>query len=372
PEILGPSDRQEKPGDLNTIFDFYLNSQNLPDSDPLYEAKFLIVGEGGAGKTSLAKKLQNPDYELQTDEQSTEGIDVIRWEFPSPEGHDFRVNIWDFGGQEIYHATHQFFLTKRSLYVLVADTRQENTDFYYWLKIVELLSDNSPILIVKNQKQDRLCQINERALRGEFTNLKETLATNLATNDGLDSIKTAIQQYISRLDHIGTPLPGHWVRIRAVLENYAQTRNYISLTEYYDLCRQNGFKDEKRMLAVSQYLHNLGICLHFQKVKLLKKTIILRPEWATSAVYKVLDNKTVQNNLGCFSDDTLESIWDEGDTANMRDELLQLMMEFGLCYEIPHCKGRYIAPQLLAKEQPDYAWDDPTARSRLRPSTSSV
>jgi hypothetical protein len=26
----------------------------------------------------------------------------------------FRVNIWDFGGQQIYHATHQFFLTKRS------------------------------------------------------------------------------------------------------------------------------------------------------------------------------------------------------------------------------------------------------------------
>jgi len=29
------------------------------------------------------------------------------------------VNIWDFGGQEIYHATHQFFLTHRSLYLLL-------------------------------------------------------------------------------------------------------------------------------------------------------------------------------------------------------------------------------------------------------------
>ena len=27
--------------------------------------------------------------------------------------------VWDFGGQQIYHATHQFFLTKSSLYVLV-------------------------------------------------------------------------------------------------------------------------------------------------------------------------------------------------------------------------------------------------------------
>ncbi|MEZ4645209.1 MAG: hypothetical protein R3E31_21165 [Chloroflexota bacterium] len=27
--------------------------------------------------------------------------------------------MWDFGGQSVYHATHQFFLTKSSVYVLV-------------------------------------------------------------------------------------------------------------------------------------------------------------------------------------------------------------------------------------------------------------
>ena len=30
-----------------------------------------------------------------------------------------RLNVWDFGGQEIMHATHQFFLTTRSLYLVV-------------------------------------------------------------------------------------------------------------------------------------------------------------------------------------------------------------------------------------------------------------
>ena len=122
--------------------------------DYIYEAKLLIVGEGWAGKTTLAKKIQNPDYVLQK-EKSTEGIEVIRWSFDMADGKPFQVNIWDFGGQEIYHATHQFFLTKRSLYFLVADSRKEDTDFYYWLSVAELLSDNSPLLIVKNEKQDR-------------------------------------------------------------------------------------------------------------------------------------------------------------------------------------------------------------------------
>jgi internalin A len=42
----------------------------------------------------------------------------------------------------------------------------------------------------------------------------------------------------------------------------------------------------------------------------------------------------------------------------MHDELLQLMMRFKLCYEIPHRPKTYIAPQLLSPNQPEYDWDD--------------
>ena len=44
---------------------------------------------------------------------------MLAWQFPASIRardeaderlipRDFRVNIWDFGGQEIYHLTHQF------------------------------------------------------------------------------------------------------------------------------------------------------------------------------------------------------------------------------------------------------------------------
>jgi internalin A len=333
----------------------YLRQQLEQGRDYLYEAKFLIVGEGGAGKTSLAKKIESSSYELDSQEATTEGIDVIRWDFSLADDKTFRANIWDFGGQEIYHATHQFFLTKRSLYALVIDTRQDNTDLYYWLNVVELLSGNSPVLIIKNEKQDRICQVNERTLRGEFTNLVKVLSTNLATNRGLREILEAIKLYINQLEHVGTPLPKKWVDVRKRLE--VDERNYISLEEYFDICQENGFERRVDQLQLSDYLHDLGVHLHFQADPLLKRVLILKPEWSTAAVYKVLDTRQIRDNQGRFSRAQLDQIWRGDEYAEMRDELLHLMMRFKLCYQIPGTEDQYIAPQLLSIDSPDYIWD---------------
>jgi len=351
--LLEPLPPEIESKGLKAILNFYGQQQ---ETDRLYEAKLLIVGEGGAGKTTLAKKIQDQKYTLQQDENTTEGIDIIQWKFLIENDREFQVNIWDFGGQEIYHATHQFFLTKRSLYALVADTRKEDTDFYYWLNVVELLSGNSPLLIVKNEKQDRKREINERELRREFTNFKETLTTNLATDRGLSEILNKIKHYISNLPHVGTELPKTWVKVREALER--DSREYISLEEYLNICQEYGFTKRDDKLQLSDYLHDLGVCLHFQDDDLLIKTVILKPTWGTDAVYKVLDNPQVIQNKGEFDRGDLANIWHQDKYADMRAELLRLMMKFKLCYEIPNRPGNYIAPQLLSVNQPDFSWDE--------------
>ncbi len=234
-------------------------------TDYIYEAKLLIIGEGGAGKTSLANKLRNSKYSLKVEgsaipEKSTEGIEILRLDFRHSSGTPFRINLWDFGGQEIYHATHQFFLTKRSLYLLVADTRQDNTDFNYWLEVIELLSESSPAIIIKNEKQDRPCQVNENQLRERFPNLEKIISTNLLTNRGLSEIRTAVKHHISQLPHIGTPLPKTWVRVREALE--ADTRNHITQTEFLALCdthASNAAKTNSNSAATSTTLGSVSI-----------------------------------------------------------------------------------------------------------------
>ncbi|NQZ07155.1 MAG: leucine-rich repeat domain-containing protein [Algicola sp.] len=348
---------------IGAIRDYYLQLES--GKDYLCEAKLIIVGEGGAGKTSLAKKIEDPTYELSEEQGSTEGIDVIEWPFPTTIEVDndgtketinkeFRVNIWDFGGQEIYHSTHQFFLTKRSLYILLADNRKEDTDFNYWLNVIELLSDGSPVLIVKNEKQDRKRDINLARLQQRFGNLVQVLSTNLATNRGLEEITTAIRQQVVKLPHIGTPLPKTWKVVREVLES--DSRDHITLEQYFELCKEHDFTSISNNLQLSDYLHDLGICLHFQDDDLLKQTVILKPTWGTDAVYRVLDNKKVLANHGRFDRSDLEAIWSEPKYQNMHEQLLQLMMKFQLCYQIADTDA-YIAPQLLEVTQPEYDWD---------------
>ena len=334
----------------------YFRQLSEEGKEYIYEAKLLIVGEGGAGKTTLAKKIENRNYELDSNEKSTEGIDITKWSFPLDNEREFKVNIWDFGGQEIYHATHQFFLTKRSLYALVADTRKEDTDFYYWLNVVELLSNNSPLLIVKNEKGDRRIEIDENSLRGRFSNLSESLATNLKDNRGLNAILKSIQYHITELPHVGSALPKTWKQVRETLEE--DKRNYISLEEYLKICEENGFKQLKDKLQLSGYLHDLGVCLHFQDSTLLRNTVILKPEWGTDAVYKVLDDTQVVNNLGRFTTKDLNNIWSDEQYQFKQAELLELMIRFKLCYQIPGIKDTYIAPQLLTKNKPEYKWDE--------------
>jgi Leucine-rich repeat (LRR) protein/GTPase SAR1 family protein len=357
PEILGINKgSDEDPGDLQAILSFYFQTQDPKASEPLYEAKFIIVGEGDAGKTTLAKKLTDPDYALKSDEKSTQGIDVIRWDFTQPNGKRFRVNIWDFGGQDIYHATHQFFLTARSLYTLLVDNRRQNPNFYYWLNVVRFHSDDSPIFIVKNKKGDRNFELNERQLRSEFLQLKESLPTDLSTNSGLNEIQHFIQTHIANLPHIAIPIPKTWVKIRNVLENYAQHKNYISIEAYHALGKRNGVKDPQERLRISQYLHDLGICLHFQKDSTLKHRVILKPSWATNAVYKVTDAPTVIQNKGRFTTTDLQTIWGDSKYADMQDELVKLMQNFKICY--PLGKDTYIAPILLPSDEPVYTWEE--------------
>lgn len=338
----------------------YFRERERSGIERVLEAKMLILGEGGAGKTSLLRRLKDQPLPGETD--STHGIDIQNYSFQTKRGETFKINIWDFGGQEIYHATHQFFLTKRSLYILVTDVRKQDTDFNYWLQLIELLAGDSPVIIFQNEKGGRTKEINRQGLLARFgENIRKFEAFDLKENDsGFERLRREIEHQVQQLTHVQQELPKTWARVRRDVETLKiENKSFITDREFFEICGQHEVEGEGAIF-LSAYLHDLGVFLHFQDDPILKRWVFLENEWVTTGVYTILDNPLIISQKGRFKKSVAAGIWSEKHYRHMYDELLQLMLKFELCYRIPDLpdEAEYLAPQLLGANQPTLDWNE--------------
>lgn len=334
---------------IGAIRNYFSSILSTNENIKLFEAKLLIVGEGNVGKTSLMKSLLKENF--KTEVPTTEGIDIKEWKFKDLNDNEFKINIWDFGGQEIYHATHQFFLTKRSIYVFVWNARTDDNllTFDYWLNIVKLLGDNPPVFVVQNKIDERVKNIDEAQIKKQFNNIVGFHNVSVLNGTNISSLVEDVHNALKSLDHIGDTLPKVWNDIRNELEGlYDQ---YISVNEYFKICEKFNL-DEKQALFLSQYYHDIGVFLHFQDNSILKNIIFLKPEWATNAVYKLIDTQSVILNYGRFSFGDLSVLWKEY-PIEFHIHLIELMKKFELCFNIAETEN-YIIPELLNTQKEDY------------------
>lgn len=328
--------------------------------DYLYEAKLLLVGEGGVGKTTLRLKLEDPNAKMPAKEERTRGIDIIRYNFTKKDNTPFRINIWDFGGQDIYHATHRFFLTHRSFYILMTETRRQDDNFDYWIPNIRLFAGQSPILVVKNLMDGFRRHISiGRFLKSEKFNIREQIFdVNLKDNEGLNEVKNAIHYHIQRLPHVGQKVPASWTKIRKVMEELSNKHNYISFDQFIRVCEDNKITEIEKIYDLGKYFHDLGIILWYHHITALKSKVILRPHWATHAVYLMIDDETIQKQQGWFTKQDTVRVWSDKMYCHMHDELLELMKAFRLCYKKRY-RNEYVIPSLLPADPPkDLYWDN--------------
>ncbi|NUO02098.1 MAG: hypothetical protein HUU01_15950, partial [Saprospiraceae bacterium] len=363
------------------VVNYFRQLEEQDGTEPLYEAKLLIVGEPGAGKTTLLKKLENPDYVVPEGGdktlKSTVGINILEgWTFPylQDDRISFKANIWDFGGQEIQYMTHHFFLTPRALYVLVADDRKQNTEFDYWFRIINLLGRESDhekisVLVVLNEiNHQSVTNFNVSDYRRDYPGMDIWVCeVDFSKNDFRSaSLRTTIQEMLCTLPHVGDPLPRLWRSIRDDLFTCRNEKAHITFEDFAAVCGEvrNGKRltREEDQRYLSRYLHRLGVMLHYQDDDSLANFVILRPQWAVDAVYSVLQDAKVEKNQGHFSAEDLKAIW-KNYTPDERSRLLSLMKKdkFEICYPSPKGDDHYIAPQLLPSARPDYLWDNAQA-----------
>jgi len=334
--------------------------QRIRDTNPkpINEAKIIFVGEASVGKTSLTKRVIYDEFSVK--QEKTDGIFISRWQVKSLQKVDnekvkIDINAWDFGGQEIMHSTHQFFLTKRSLYLLVIDSRnsQEQNQVEYWLKIIQSFGGESPVLIVGNKIDQHPLDIDRTGLQKKYPNIVGILETSAATGTGIEALKTAITDQVNNLPHVLDLLPETWFTVKTKLEGLGRESNFITHDKYLDLCAENEVSDETSQRTLIGFLHDLGVVLHFQDDPRLEALGILNPQWVTNGVYKILNSHTLFQNKGVFTTSMLDEILNLPEyPRGKRLFIVDMMKKFELCYDIESDKT-FLVPDLLPKDQPD-------------------
>ena len=360
-ELAIPVEIVDKINDAQSILNYYFSL--LDDKKKIInEAKTLVIGQGSVGKTSLVQRLLHNKFDKS--QHKTEGISINLWHVESlfevkNQQSEININIWDFGGQEIMHATHQFFLTKRSLYLLVLDSRltQEENRIEYWLKIIHSFGGNSPVLIVGNKIDQHPLDIDRTGLQKKYPNIVGILETSAATGAGIEELKTAITEQVNNLPHVRDLLPETWFTVKTKLEGLGQEENFITQDKYLELCAENDVSDETSQRTLIGFLHDLGVVLHFQDDPRLESLGILNPQWVTNGVYKILNSHELFKNKGVLERSMLNKILDAPEyPSNKRLFIVDMMRKFELCYDlVPDQK--FLVPDLLPKDEPQLSFN---------------
>jgi energy-coupling factor transporter ATP-binding protein EcfA2 len=355
------------------------------EAEPLYEAKLVLVGEGGVGKTTLLKALTG--QEPRADEPTTHGakIDVKALLLPHPEKQGIKIqfNSWDFGGQEVYRVTHQFFFSRRSIYLLVWEPRKgvQASQVEDWLKIIRLrVGDDARVIIVSTHCKtgERIARIDKAVLMRDFGSMLvgfhevDSLVDDPDTGEkvGIAKLKTMIADAAKNLEQMGMPFNRDWRAARDEL--LAMKDPCIAYAKFADVCAHHGL-DDISTKTLATLMHDLGYVVYYGDDERLKNDVVLQPEWLTKAIGFVLEDRKTQEMDGILPDHRLKEVWwdhpfkgEQKYDPALYPFFLRLMEKYDVSYRLENGTASLVA-QHVPQVRPALPWlsdEEPTRGNR--------
>ena len=331
-----------------------------------WNSKLLLVGEGRVGKTSLSKALRGE--KVDKNEPTTHTINIEHLALPQPDRADttMHLNCWDFGGQDIYHATHQFFLTDRSIFLLLwnAGTGWEQSKLYTWLDMIEARAPKSPVLIIATHIEDRASDLPIKEMKRQYENVKGYWQVSCTKGTGIAELREAIAGFAKDLPLMGKEFPVNWLNAaEAVRINKKKT---VTSKQFTKLISSQGIKAEDTGI-IGEWLHDLGDILYYTDEE-LKNEVILKPQWVNKYINMVLDSEVVAENEGIFTREHMEELWRDLDRPT-QEYFLHLMERFDLSYRTLEDKDISIVVERLKhnpKPVTDEIWENRLAKTNER------
>jgi internalin A len=328
------------------ILDYYFRIKS--QRQPLNEFKLILVGRGGVGKTTLVHRLTTGKYK---EFKRTPGINITKW--PVKIDRDqVQAHIWDFGGQEIMHGTHRFFMTERALYLVLISGREgtEDHDAEYWLSLIRSFAGDVPIIILLNKWDDYQFELNRQLLKEKYEKNLVFIETDSRSGTGMSQLHERICQLAKKLPGLKAAWPAEWRQIKEALPR--KKKSWLTFDDFREFCTKQGIDQPRDQEALADSLHHLGLMLSYRKEEALRDFGVLNPQWVTKGIYQILNSPQLRKTLGEFTlKDFAGVLPNKSYPREVHPYLLALMRKFQLCHPLDERGEKYLIPELLTKEE---------------------
>ncbi len=267
-------------------------------------AKVLIVGESGVGKTGLTERLAHDTF---TPSYSTSGSWSTQWQMkdmPVEPGWEREVWLWDFGGQADQRLIHQLYVDRAALILLVFNSDRETvvTGLREWQQALSrCIPDRTKTYLVAARIDVGFRFDRQRVRLFAEQNGFRYFETSAYDGTGCIELRHAVQ----------TDIP--WEK----LERRTSPKTWKLLKDEILKLRDEGhviftFKEMREVLR-----HRLALLTKFSDTDLetvislldgpgvVKELsfgtfVLLRPEWMNAYAQAVIRTLRMETNIGCL------------------------------------------------------------------------
>jgi internalin A len=310
--------------------------------------KLLLLGNGSAGKTSLALAVRGiPEPAMRAkDLGSTHGVqffDLDKTILINGQNSRVKIHIWDFGGQEIYHQTHRLFMSKGAVFMVLWNPKQDNgtpsvTDagyldiwrpLRYWLDFIHLACPWKPRILVVRSHSRKISAEDRRKFAAQISGAHENVEL-IAVDTLAKTDLGPLQEWLDRnvrevVETQGTAVPSYWQIAQDMVGRWLPTLNpeapHIPRAAEFDDMSPDEFGEKlmaevRRLVAIPgshvdsklrravskgrfnlqendrlrrtlEFLTNSGWL--YWNDKLFEERVIIGQHWALDGIYAVLD-----------------------------------------------------------------------------------
>jgi internalin A len=149
---------------------------------------------------------------------------------------------------------------------------------------------------------------------------------------------------------------------------YLKKNACISFDKFQEICRKispDGFAKLIEIEDCANFLYSIGVILWHYKNEELRNWVILKPEWAVNAVYKIIDDGDIQDRRGHILAKDFTRLWKESYYENKHTVLKKMLEVFKIAFPKKDKIGDYIIPARLPSMPIESRWKDDESYLRL-------